>query len=255
MKTVRKAPLRRDDLAGRWAGKIALVTGASSGIGAAVAHALGAEGLRVVLAGRHRPRLAASARRVRAAGAEALVLTGDLTQPAVCRRLFQTIRGRWGTVDLLVNCAGIRGGNALLGTPWAEMDAALRLNLAAPLLAMREAVAHMRGKRDAAIITIGSLVGHRVLPGVPALYAATKHALRILSDGLRAELVARRSPIKVALVSPGLTGSGGLRHGGKPYPYAPLSPEDVARVVVQVLATPRGVQIRDVLLNSSGQPY
>ncbi|MBL9202917.1 MAG: SDR family NAD(P)-dependent oxidoreductase [Opitutaceae bacterium] len=245
----------------RWAGKVALVTGASSGIGAATAVALGALGMRVVLAGRHRARLTATARRVHATGADALVLTGDLARADACRRLFQTTKRRWGAIDVLVNCAGIRGGNSLLATPWHELDTALRLNVAAPLLAMREAVAHMRGKRDAAILTLGSMVGHRVLPGVPALYAATKHALRILSDGLRTELAARRSPIKVALISPGLTDTpwhtnrGGIRRGGKPFPYAPLRPEDVARVAVQILETPRHVQIRDVLLNSSAQPH
>ena len=245
----------------RWTGKIALVTGASSGIGAAIAVSLAAYGLRVALVGRNRSRLIATARRVTAAGGESLVLIGNLAEVSACRRLFRDLHRRWGTVDVLVNCAAIRGGNSLLNSPWSEIDTALRLNIAAPILAMREAVKQMRGKRDAAIVTLGSMVGHRVLPGVPALYAATKHALRIVCDGLRTELAEQCSTIKVALISPGLTdtpwhaNAGGIRRNRKSYPYAPLLPEDIARVVIQILETPPHVQIRDVLLNSSAQPH
>ena len=105
------------------------------------------------------------------------------------------------------------------------------------------------------------MVGHRVLPGAPAMYAATKHALRVLTDGLRTEVAKRGLPIKVALISPGLTDTpwhrqaGSLRAGGKKYPHEPLTPRDIADIVRFILSTPRSVQIRDVLLSARDQPY
>jgi NADP-dependent 3-hydroxy acid dehydrogenase YdfG len=245
----------------RWRGKVALVTGASSGIGAAIAVMLGEFGLKVALAGRDRRRLREVAERVRAAGGDGLVVACDQTRLPRNAAIFQGVRQRWGDVDVLVNCAGMRGGISLLDDPWPELQAALDLNVSAALWCAREAVAGMLGKTEGAIVNISSMVGHRVLPGVPAMYAATKHALRILTDGLRSEMAERRLPIKVALISPGLTDTpwhrqqGSVRAGGRSYPHAPLTPRHVADTVRYVLETPPGVQIRDILLCSSEQPY
>ena len=244
----------------RWHGKVALVTGASSGIGAAIAESLGAAGLKVALAGRDRRRLAAVAKRIRRDGT-ALVIPCDQTRVAENARLFRAVRRRWGTVDVLVNCAGVRGGVSLLDGNWDEMQEALDLNVRAALWCAREAVAGMRRKREGAIINLSSMVGHRVLPSVPALYAATKHALRILTDGLRTEVAQRKLPIKVTLISPGLTDTpwhrrpGGIARRGRPYPHEPLQPADIAREVLHVLALPPHVQVRDILLSATAQPY
>ena len=249
----------------RWRGKVALVTGASSGIGAAIAERLGELGMKVAIAGRDRQRLAAVADRVRAVNGGdrggVLVVPCDQSRIAENRRMFERVRRHWGDVDVLVNCAGIRGGISLLDAGWPDLQSALDLNVSAALWCAREAVSHMRRKSEGAIVNISSMVGHRVFPGVPAMYAATKHALRILTDGLRSEMAERRLPIKVALISPGLTDTpwhrqqGSVRAGGRSYPHAPLTPRHVADTVRYVLETPPGVQIRDILLCSSEQPY
>ena len=189
------------------------------------------------------------------------VIVCDQTRVTQNAAMFQRVRQQWGSVDVLVNCAGMRGGISLLDDDWADLQAALDLNVSAALWCARAAFTHMQRKAEGAIVNISSMVGHRVFPGVPAMYAATKHALRILTDGLRAEVSVRRLPIKVALISPGLTDTpwhsqeGSVRAGGKEYPHAPLAPRDVAATVRYVLATPPGVQIRDILLCSSEQPY
>ena len=245
----------------RWRGKIALVTGASSGIGAAIAITLGALGLKVVLVGRDRPRLRAVAVRVRAAGGEVFVVACNQARTSQNAAMFQRVGKHWGDVDVLVNCAGMRGGISLLDGDWSELQAALDLNVSAALWCAREAITRMPRKPEGAIVNISSMVGHRVFPGVPAMYAATKHALRILTDGLRAEVAVRKLPIKIALISPGLTDTpwhsqeGSVRAGGKDYPHEPLTPRDVAAAVRYVLETPPCVQIRDILLCSSEQPY
>jgi NADP-dependent 3-hydroxy acid dehydrogenase YdfG len=243
----------------RWRGRVAVVTGASSGIGAAIAIALGKAGMQLALVGRNRPRLTEVARRSRAP--KTRVITCDQTVMRQNTRIFAEVIRHWGGVDVLVNCAGMRGGVSLLRSDWAELDGPIDLNVRAALWCMREAVTGMRGRPESAIINVSSMVGHRVLPGAPAMYAASKHALRVLTDGFRAEVVQQRLPIKVALISPGLTDTpwhrqpGSVRAGGRPYPHAPLRPEDIAAAVCQVLSAPRSVQITDILLRSSEQVF
>jgi len=126
---------------------------------------------------------------------------------------------------------------------------------------MREAVADMRGKADAAIINLSSMTGHRLLPGTPGPYAASKHALRIITDGLRAELAAEKLPIKVALISPGLVDTpwhrqpGGMISQKGAFPYEPLQPADVVEAVRYILAAPAHVQVGDIQLRSTSQPF
>lgn len=245
----------------RWRGKVALVTGASSGIGRALAEDLGRLGLRVAVTGRRPDALAEAAAAVRTAGGEALVLAGDQRAVETNRRFFADVVAHWGTVDLLVNSAGILGGRSLLQTEWEEIQSALDLNLRAALVCMREAAALMRGKADAAIINVSSMTGHRVVPGTPALYAATKHALRILTDGLRSDLVREGQRIKVALLSPGLVDTpwhakaDGLLARDGAYPYPPMVPADLAAAVRYILSAPPGVQVCDIQLRPAAQPF
>jgi NADP-dependent 3-hydroxy acid dehydrogenase YdfG len=245
----------------RWQGKVALVTGASSGIGRAIAQEFGRLAMKVAVAGRDETRLAAVAAEVRSAGGEALVLAGDQARLETNAEFFRKIRSQWGGIDVLVNSAGVRGGTSLLETTLPEMQAAMNLNVFAALACMREAVADMHDKTDAAIINLSSTVGHRVLPGVPAIYAATKHALRLVTDGFRAELAAAKSPIKVSLISPGLVDTpwhqhpGGIlaKHGR--YPHEPLAADDIVEAVRYILSVPPHVQVCDILLRATAQPF
>lgn len=245
----------------RWRGKIALVTGASSGIGRALAEDLGRLGMKVAVTGRRATALSDTAAAVCAAGGEALALAGDQRDIETNRRFFADVAVHWGPVDVLVNNAGMQGGRSLLQEDWDELQAALDLNVRAALICMREAAAAMRGKQEGAIINVSSMTGHRVVPGVPALYAATKHALRILTDGLRAELAAEGRTVKVALLSPGLVDTpwhhkpGGLIARTGAYPYPPLTPADIAAAVRYILSAPPGVQVCDILLRPSAQTF
>lgn len=245
----------------RWHGKIALVTGASSGIGRALATDLGMLGLKVAVAGRRVVELDAVAAEIRRAGGEALVLVGDQVELETSRRFFAEIRARWAGVDVLVNSAGVRGGTSVLTAPLAELQAGFNVNVLAATVCMREAVADMRRGAGGVIINVSSMTGHRLLPGTPGPYAATKHALRIMTDGLRAELAAEKLPIKVALLSPGMVDTpwhrqpeGVLAKTGA-YPYEPLQPADIIAAVRYILAAPPHVQIGDIQLRSTGQPF
>jgi NADP-dependent 3-hydroxy acid dehydrogenase YdfG len=245
----------------RWRGKVALVTGASSGIGRAIAVDLGGLGLKVAVAGRRVAELEAVAAEISQAGGEALVLAGDQAEPASNLRFFQELRACWGGVDILVNSAGVRGGSSVLGASLAELQAGFNVNVLAATLCMREAVADLRGKTAGVIINVSSMTGHRLLPGTPGPYAATKHALRLMTDALRAELAAEKLPIKVALLSPGMVDTpwhsqpGGVLAKTGAYPYEPLQPADIVAAVRYILAAPPHVQIGDIQLRSTGQPF
>ena len=122
-----------------WHGHIALVTGASSGIGRALAEDLGRLGMKVAVTGRRESALAETAQAIRAAGGEALTLVGDQCDAATNRRFFADLKSHWGTPDVLLNNAGTVGGRTLLQSDWAEIQSALDLNIRAALLCMREA--------------------------------------------------------------------------------------------------------------------
>lgn len=245
----------------RWRGKIALVTGASTGIGRAIAEDFGRRQMKVAVTGRRESTLHETAAAVRAAGGEAQVLVGDQREGATNRRFFADIAAHWGTVDVLVNCAATLGGRSLLKADWEDIQSALDLNIRATLICMREAAAAMRGKTDAAIINVSSMTGHRVVPGTPALYAATKHALRILTDGIRNDLLAEGLTVKVSLISPGLVDTpwharpDGLVALNGAYPYRPLAASDIVGAVHYILSTPPGVQVCDILIRPAAQPF
>jgi len=245
----------------RWRGKVALVTGASSGIGAAIARDLAAAGLKVALVARTADRLAQTASVISKAGGTCQPFPTDLRKPESIHELFAAVRKRWGGVDVLINNAGL-GYNAALSQgreeDWREM---LDTNVMAVAICCQEALKDMEGKADAAIINMSSLAGHRVVANRGSdFYSATKFAVRAMTDALRFELAARKSPVKIGMISPGQVATdfqGRARRGQDRanLPYEQLKPEDISSVALYMLGTPRNVQIHDVLIRPVGQPF
>jgi NADP-dependent 3-hydroxy acid dehydrogenase YdfG len=217
--------------------------------------------MKVAITGRNSSALEDTAKAIRDAGGTTLVLAGDQRDPEVNRRFFADVAAHWGPVELLVNNAGTMGGRSLLNAEWSELQAAIDLNIRAALICMREAAEAMRGRPEAAIINISSMTGHRVVPGTPALYAATKHALRLITDGVRNELAERGDRVKVALISPGLVDTpwhskpGGLVAGKGAYPYLPLGAADIVSAVRYILSAPPDVQVCDILIRPAAQQF
>jgi len=238
-------------------GRSIVVTGASSGIGAALVRALVGEGARVTMAARRVERLEALARDV---GGETAVVRTDMRVEADVVRLVATARERFGGVDALVNNAGL-GRRAPVSSAatelWREM---LETNVLGLLVATREAIQDMERRGVAGhVVHVSSMAGHRVPGPDSAVYAGTKFAVRAITEGLRQELRARKSPIRVSCVSPGyvatefaevFAGPGGA-------PQTPgiktLDADDVARAVVWALAQPPHVEVHDVLVRPTAQ--
>ena len=244
----------------RWRDAVALITGASSGIGAAVARQLSGAGLRVVLAARREDTLAALAAEL--GGADRAVAVGvDLRDEAAILAMFQTIRSQWGGVDVLVNNAGLGHKAPLLAGETAMWREMLEVNILALCVCTREAVRDMRRTETGQVIHISSMSAHRVPPG-SGVYSATKFAVRSLTEGLRSELRAAGSNIRVAAVSPGYVETEFIEKYHRSADAARdiferfevLQADDVAATVLHILEQPEHVQVHDVLMRATAQP-
>ncbi len=248
----------------RWQQKVALVTGASSGIGQAVARTLATAGMQVVAVARRYKRLEALRRDVEDSGSPGAIkaLQVDLLDEDQILAMFRTTRDRFGGVDLLVNAAGC-GHFAPLSSGrtdhWREM---LMINVLALSICTREAIADMRRRQAAGqIIHISSMAGYRV-PTDGGVYAATKAAVRALTEASRQELRAIDSPIRVAAISPGFVETEFAENFHKRKDavvdfyakYKVLQPQDIADAVTFILSTPEHVQVHDILLRPLHQP-
>lgn len=179
---------------------VAIVTGASRGIGQAIAVALGGEGATVVLSGRAEADLAQTASLVRAAGGAAQIVPAELADEQAIRNLVARTADRFGRLDVLVNNAGITHSAPLEQTRTADLDRCWAVNARAPFLLCREALPLLRRAERATIVNISSVVGVKGYP-LQSAYTASKHALRGMSIALAEEL--RGSAVRVHVICPG----------------------------------------------------
>jgi NADP-dependent 3-hydroxy acid dehydrogenase YdfG len=243
----------------RWRGRVALVTGASSGIGRAIAAGLAEAGMKVAVAARREDRLRALTGEF--PQAELLTHPTDLRDEASIDALFARIRDQWGGVDVLVNGAGLGYLAPLTSGSTEDWRDMLEVNVLALCICTREAIGDMRARGDDGhIIHISSMSGYRV-PSGSGVYAATKHAVRALTEALRRELREMRSGIRVTAISPGFveTEFAAGYHRSEVAAQATygrfpvLQVDDIARSVAYVLAQPAHVQVHDILLRPTQQ--
>jgi len=181
-------------------GKTVLVTGASSGIGRAIAVAMASAGAQVGLVARRRALLEVVADEIVAGGGDAVVLPADVTDAAQVRACFADLERQAGNIDIVVNNAGVLIPGRVTDLAVADLERMLAVNLVGALLVMQEAVRHMRTTGGGSIVNVASLAGRR---GITPLggYCATKFGLIGLTEALRMEL--RGESIHLSLVLPG----------------------------------------------------
>lgn len=246
----------------RWEGRVALVTGASSGIGQAVAEKLASCGLKVAGCARRMDRLESLATKITKSGGQFMPIQTDLQNPDEILQMFEHLRQQWNGVDVLVNNAGL-GHKAPLLTgetdQWKEM---LDVNVLALLICSREAVKDMQKNGDNGhVIHISSMSGHRVPPG-GGVYSATKFSVRALTEALRHELRHASSQIRVTAISPGFVETEFAEKFNESQEVAKetygrfpvLQSSDIAEAVTYALAQPPHAQIHDILIRPTQQP-
>jgi len=211
--------------------KAVLITGASSGIGAAIAEVFARQGAHVALSARSAHKLQALAASL---GSSALSIPADMTDPAQVRRMVETTVERFGRLDILINNAGV-GMYAPVATMLPEHFTRLvSTNWLGPVYAIQSAVPHMRKQGGGQIINISSVAGKVAIPWMGA-YCSTKFALNALSDTLRLELA--RDRIQVISVCPGRIATPFGRNAFRDPGYRPLPPSGISadRVAQAVL--------------------
>jgi NADP-dependent 3-hydroxy acid dehydrogenase YdfG len=237
------------------AGKIALVTGASSGIGAAAAVALGAAGATVAMVARRADRLDGLVSQIKNAGGNALALPGDVTDEKVAQGAVTETLRRFGRLDILVNSAGIIDAGGVENAVTEQYRRVLDINLMASLYTSRAVIGPMRAQGGGDIINISSTAGRRAAVLFNA-YSASKFALTAMTEALRQEV--GRHGIRVCIIEPGATAtevSAGVadpkfqkfihEHVTK---EGAMEPEDVAAGIVFVVSLPPRANVSQLLI-------
>jgi NAD(P)-dependent dehydrogenase (short-subunit alcohol dehydrogenase family) len=221
-------------MAGRLDGKIAIVTGASRGIGRAISVALAAEGAMVVLSARSQPDLKTTADAVHRAGGQAIIVPVELTQEDSIKNLVKTVADQLGHLEILVNNAGITHSAPLETTRTEDLDRCWAVNARAPFLLCREALPLLRHAARGTIVNIASVVGVKGYP-LQSAYTASKHALRGMSMSLAEEL--RGSNVRVHVVCPGAVDTDLVRRVRPDIATADLiGPDEIAELVVYLVS-------------------
>jgi NADP-dependent 3-hydroxy acid dehydrogenase YdfG len=240
-------PSQSAETAGLGPERTAVITGASSGIGAAIATAIASTGAAVCLVGRNTRRLEAVAGKVRASSQSVLVCTSDLTVDSDLEKLAARVKQEFRGLDVLVHCAGAFVTGTIAATPVAQLDALYRANLRSPF-ALTRALLPLLKARSGQIVFINSSQG-LAARAATGPFAATQHALKGLADSLRQEVNA--DGIRVLSVYPGRTATPRMKslyetEGRNYQPELLLQPGDVAQAVMTSLQMPRTAELTNV---------
>ena len=251
-------------MAQRLDGTVALVTGASSGIGEATAIALAHEGARVALVARRRDRLEALAERL--GGTErALVVEADITDVDAARRAVETTVAELGRLDTLVNNAGVMLLGPIVGAPVEEWQRMVELNVLGLLYCTHAALPHLLSAAEgepravADVVNISSVAG-RVARLNSGVYNATKHGVGAFSESLRQEVTARH--VRVTLIEPGATATELALHNrpeileGMAQTFGGIEimqAEDIAEAIRYAVTQPRRVAVNEILVRPTEQ--
>lgn len=237
--------------------KIVLITGASSGIGEAAARHLAANGHTVVLGARRADRITAIAREISEAGGTAFAHNLDVTVPASVNAFVTSAVDRFGSVDVLVNNAGVMPLSFLAELRTEEWNQMIDVNLRGVLNCIAAVLPIMSARRSGHIINIASVAAHRVDP-TAAVYCATKYAVRALSEGLRQET----TDLRVTVVSPGLTRSELFDGISSPdarefvkslVERASISPGSIAEAIGFAISQPASVDVNEIVVRPTLQ--
>ncbi|MGH9991579.1 MAG: SDR family oxidoreductase [Nitrososphaera sp.] len=241
-------------------GKVAIVTGASSGIGFATSLALSKAGARVAAGARRMDRLVSLENEVAKNEGEILTQKLDVTRKAECDAFVDAVVKRWGTVDILVNNAGLMPLSFFKSMKVDEWEQMIDVNIKGVLYCTAAVVPHMMSKKSGHIVNISSVAGRIVFPA-GSVYCATKHAVTALSEGLRLEL-SQRANIRVTCIEPGvvateltntITDKSLEKFVEATKQMEALRAEDIANAILFAVGSPDHVNVNEILVRPTSQ--
>ena len=239
--------------------KTVVVTGASSGMGAATALHLAERGAAVVLGARRTDRIEALVSEITEAGGRAIAVQTDVTKREDLQRLFDSGIKTYGRVDVLINNAGVMPLSPLERVKVDEWDQMIDVNLKGVLYGVAAALPHMIAQKSGHIINVSSVAGHKLFGG-SAVYSATKFAVRAFSEGLRQEMAPHN--IRTTILSPGAVKTELLDHisetdvqqANRDYVgQVGVPAETLARLVAFAINEPEDVGINEILFRPTAQ--
>ncbi|CAH1405127.1 unnamed protein product [Nezara viridula] len=241
--------------------QVAVVTGATAGIGRAVALRLAEEGMNVCVTGRREDRLK-ELQECKEAHGRVFPFVCDMTKEQEVIDFFKKVKEKFNGLHVLINNAGTALYTKVLDCEMDKWRNMFELNVFGVGIASREALKMMTGAfiDNGYIINISSISAHAVPIMVGKhVYNASKHALRVITEGLRAELAERHSNIRLSMISPGTVSTEIAAVGGwlsvcqNDVPVPTLKSEDIADTVVYLLKLPKGVQVSDMIVRPAGE--
>jgi NADP-dependent 3-hydroxy acid dehydrogenase YdfG len=240
---------------------VALITGASSGIGEATARALSFAGARVALLARRKDRLLNLQKELQQKDRPSLVLTADVTKKSDVTKAVDECLNTFGRIDILVNNAGIMPLSMVKNLKEDEWERMVDVNIKGVLYGIGAVLPTMLKQSSGHIINLSSIAGRRVFPG-GAVYCATKFAVAALSEGLRGELTPKHK-IRVTVIEPGIVATEltntitdtDVQTTILPFfnKIKPLVAEDIAKAVVYAVTQPDHVDVAEILVMPSNQ--
>lgn len=241
-------------------GKVAIVTGASSGIGYATCLALSKAGARVAAGARRTDRLESLEKEIAKNGGEILIQKLDVTKKAECDSFVDAAAKKWGMVYILVNNAGLMPLSFFKSLKVDEWDRMIDVNIKGVLYCTAAAIPHMLAKKSGHIVNISSVAGRVVFPA-GSVYCATKHAVTALSEGLRQEF-STRSNIRVTCIEPGvvateltntITDKSLEKFVEATKQMEALYAEDIANAILFAVESPSHMNVNEILVRPTTQ--
>ncbi len=240
-------------------GKVVVITGASSGMGAAAARHLAEQGAKVVLGARRKDRLKSLVSEIVSAGGEALAVQTDVTDLADVQALVDAAVSTFGRIDVLINNAGLMPLSPLESLKVDEWNRMIDVNIRGVLHGIAAALPHMKAQKSGQIITTSSVAGHLIFPA-SAVYSGTKFAVRAICEGLRQEV--KPYNIRTTTLSPGAVKTELLDHISDAEVKAANSdyvgqvgiPADsFARMAAFAISQPEDVDVNEIIFRPTAQ--
>jgi NADP-dependent 3-hydroxy acid dehydrogenase YdfG len=241
------------------AGKVVVITGASSGLGAATAEHLSVAGATVVLGARRLDRIRTLADEIASRGGKAEAVETNVVDRDQVQKLVDTAVKTYGRIDVMLNNAGLMPLSPFERLKVDEWDQMIDVNIKGVLYGIAAALPHMKSQKSGQIINVSSVAGHKIIPA-GAVYSATKFAVRALTEGLRQEV--KPYNIRTTIISPGAVATELLDRISEPdieaavrgrvSTYA-ISPDAFARMVAFAISQPEDVDVNEILFRPTKQ--